>query len=389
MPSSPITDSVAQPGRGGQLLDLLATVPDPRDPRGVRYRLSGMLAVAVTAVLAGARSFTAIGEWAADLSSQQLCGLGLGAAPEESTLRKLFARLGADALDRVLGAWLWTRTRVVDGRRVIAIDGKTVRGARTRPDGAAPHLVAAFDHDAGVVLGQLAVAAKSNEIPCVRDLLACFDLTDTIVTLDAMHTQTDTATAITGAGGHYVLTVKGNTPTLRRKLKALPWKDIPAHSVTETGHGRRVTRTIKVAAVPDWIEFPGAAQVAHVRRTVTTKGHKTVEVVYLITSADPPSAPPATLAAWVQGHWAIEDKLHWVRDVTFGEDDSQVRTGQAPRVMATLRNTAISLLRLAGWDNIAKALRHHARDPERALTCLTGGGRYGGRGRRLRVVQTG
>ncbi len=370
MPSSPITDSVAQPGRGGQLLDLLATVPDPRDPRGVRYRLSGMLAVAVTAVLAGARSFTAIGEWAADLSSQQLSGLGLGCAPEESTLRKLFARLGADALDRVLGAWLWTRTRVVDGRRVIAIDGKTVRGARTRPDGAAPHLVAAFDHDAGVVLGQLAVAAKSNEIPCVRDLLACFDLTDTIVTLDAMHTQTDTATAITGAGGHYVLTVKGNTPTLRRKLKALPWKDIPAHSVTETGHGRRVTRTIKVAAVPDWIEFPGAAQVAHVRRTVTTKGHKTVEVVYLITSADPPSAPPATLAAWVQGHWAIEDKLHWVRDVTFGEDDSQVRTGQAPRVMATLRNTAISLLRLAGWDNIAKALRHHARDPERALTCL-------------------
>ena len=247
---------------------------------------------------------------------------------------------------------------------MIAIDGKTVRGARTRPDGAAPHLVAAFDHDAGVVLGQLAVAAKSNEIPCVRDLLACFDLTDTIVTLDAMHTQTDTATAITGAGGHYVLTVKGNTPTLRRKLKALPWKDIPAHSVTETGHGRRVTRTIKVAAVPDWIEFPGAAQVAHVRRTVTTKGHKTVEVVYLITSADPPSAPPATLAAWVQGHWAIEDKLHWVRDVTFGEDDSQVRTGQAPRVMATLRNTAISLLRLAGWDNIAKALRHHARDPQ-------------------------
>lgn len=80
MPSSPITDSVAQPGRGGQLLDLLATVPDPRDPRGVRYRLSGMLAVAVTAVLAGARSFTAIGEWAADLSSQQLCGLGLGGA---------------------------------------------------------------------------------------------------------------------------------------------------------------------------------------------------------------------------------------------------------------------------------------------------------------------
>ena len=370
MPSSPITDAVAQPGRGAQLLDLLARVPDPRDPRGVRYRLAGMLAVAVSAVLTGARSFTAIGEWAAELSGDHLSRLGLAAAPEESRLRKLFARLDADALDRVLGAWWWTRTSVVDGRRVIAIDGKTVRGARTRPDGAAPHLVAAFDHAAGVVLGQLAVAAKSNEIPCVRDLLACFDLTDTIVTLDAMHTQADTATAITSGSGHYLLTIKGNTPTLHRKLKALPWKDIPAHSVTQTGHGKRTTRTIKVATVPDWVEFPGAAQVAHVRRTVTTKGKKTVEVVYLITSADPATAPPATLAAWVQDHWSIENSLHWVRDVTLGEDDSQVRTGQAPRIMASLRNIVISLLRLAGWDNIAKALRHHARNPDRALTCL-------------------
>ncbi len=145
---------------------------------------------------------------------------------------------------------------------------------------------------------------------------------------------------------------------------------MPAHSSTDTGHGRRVTRTIKVAAAPHWVDFPDAAQVAQVRRTLTKHGKKTVEVVYLITSADPAAAPPATLAAWVQGHWGIETKLHYVRDVTFGEDLSQVRTGQAPRVMATLRNTAISLLRLNGWTNIAKALRHHARDPERALTCL-------------------
>lgn len=376
MSSSPIRDVVAQPARADRLLDLLATVPDPRDPRGVRYQLAGLLAVAVSAVLTGARSFAAIGEWAADLSGQQLSRLGLGAAPEESTLRKLFARLDADALDRVLGVWLFTRTRLVHGRRVIAIDGKTVRGARRRPDGTAPHLVAAFDHAAGVVLGQLAVDAKTNEIPCVRDLLACFDLADTTVTLDAMHTQTETATAITDAGGQYVLTVKANTPTLLRQLKALPWKDMPSHSVTTTGHGKRTTRTIKVAAAPAWVTFPGAGQVAQVRRTVTIKskgkkkGKKSVEVVYLITSADPATAPPQTLAAWVKGHWSIENNLHWVRDVTFGEDLSQVRTGHAPRLMATLRNTAISLLRLDGWNNIAKALRHHARDPDRALTCL-------------------
>jgi len=205
-------------------------------------------------------------------------------APEESTLRKLFARLDADALDRVLGAWLWTRSGVVQGRRVIALDGKTIRGARTATT-AAPHLVAALDHTNGTVLGQVAIAAKSNEIPAVRDLLACFDLTGVVVTVDAMHTQVDTATAITSAGGHYVFTVKGNTPTLHRQLKALPWKDVPAHSATVTRNGRRATRTIKVAAAPDWIGFPGARQVAQVRRTVTTRGKKSVEVVYLIRGA--------------------------------------------------------------------------------------------------------
>jgi predicted transposase YbfD/YdcC len=372
MSSSPIAVGCALPDRVEQLLDLLARVPDPRDPRGVRYRLAGVLAVAVTAVVAGARSFAAIGEWAADLPGADLVRIGLAAAPDESTLRKLFARLDADLLDQLLGAWLWTRSTVVHGRRVIAVDGKTVRGARNRANNGqvAPHLVAALDQATGTVLGQVAVAAKSNEIPAARDLLACFDLTAAVITVDAMHTQTDTATAVTAAGGHYVFTVKGNTPTLHRQLKALPWKDVPAHSVTVSGHGRRATRTIKVISSPAWVGFAGAAQVAQLRRTVTRAGKKTVEVVYLITSADHTTAPPAVLAAWVQGHWAIENKLHWVRDVTFDEDRSQVRTGQAPRVMATLRNTAISLLRLAGWTNIAQALRHHARDPQRALTAM-------------------
>lgn len=137
-----------------------------------------------------------------------------------------------------------------------------------------------------------------------------------------------------------------------------------------TGRGRRTRRTIKVVAAPAWIDFHRAAQVAQIRRTVTRQGRKTVEVVSIITSADHRAAPPATLAAWVQGHWSIENQLHWVRDVTFDEDRSQVRTGNAPRVMATLRNAGISLLRLAGHTNIAAALRHHCRDPDRAINAL-------------------
>ncbi len=371
MPSLPILPAaVYLPGRP-DLLTLFGSVPDPRDRRGVRHRLPVILALGVAAVLTGARSFAAIGEWVADQCDETLAlvGADVGRRPTESTIRRAFTRLDANLLDQVIGAHLWTRTQLVAGQRVIAIDGKTVRGARTA-GAVAPHLVAAFDHTAGAVVGQVAVAAKSNEIPAVRNLLATFDLTDVVITVDAMHTQTDTAKLITGAGGDYVFTVKKNQPGLHAQCKNLPWKNVPAHRVTAAGHGRRTTRTIKVLDAPAWVGFASAAQIAQVRRTVTKAGKKSVEVVYLITSATHQDAPPETLARWVQGHWGIENRLHWCRDVTFDEDRSQVRTGNAPQVMATIRNTTISLLRLTGWTNIAAGLRHHAAHPDQAITCL-------------------
>jgi predicted transposase YbfD/YdcC len=164
------------------------------------------------------------------------------------------------------------------------------------------------------------------------------------------------------------MTVKANMPTLHRQLKKLPWAAIPAISSVSKDHGRRARRTIKAALAPAWIGFDGAAQVAQLRRTVTRNGKKTVEVVYLITSDK--DVDPATLAAWVRSHWEIENCLHWVRDVTYLEDKSLVRTGHAPRVMASLRSLAISLLRLDGQGNIAAANRHHLRDPQRTLKLL-------------------
>jgi predicted transposase YbfD/YdcC len=287
---------------------------------------------------------------------------------EESTFRRAFALVSADVLDQVLGAWLWTRAARAGGRLVIAVDGKTVRGAKGK-NGKAPHLVAALAHGIGAVLGQVAVDEKSNEIPAVRELLKAFaDLSGVVLTIDAMHTQHDTAQLILGRGADYVMTVKGNMPTLHQQLRKLPWARIPSVSSVSKDHGRRARRTVKVALAPSWIGFEGAAQVAQLRRTVTKKGKKTVEVVYLITSDR--SASPETLAAWVRQHWHIENKLHWVRDVTYQEDKSLVRTGNAPRVMATLRSLAISLLRLDGHANIAAANRHHARDPQRTLKLL-------------------
>jgi predicted transposase YbfD/YdcC len=373
--------------RSRYLLDLLAQVPDPRKRRGRRHCLAGLLAVGIAAVIAGSRSFAAIGLRAADAGPVALTALGADRGPaEESTFRRAFALVGADVLDQVPGTWLWTRAARAGGRLVIAVDGKTVRGAKTK-GGKAPHLVAALARGIGAVLGQVAADAKSSEIPAVRELLKTFaDLAGVVLTIDAMHTQHDTAQLILGRGADYVMTVKANMPALHQQLKKLPWARVPSASSVSTDHGRRARRTIKVVLAPAWIGFDGAAQVAQLRRTVTKPGKKTVEVVYLVTSD--PDASPETLAARVRSHWHIENKLHWVRDVTYQEDKSLVRTGNAPRVMATLRSLAISLLRLDGYKNIARANRHHARDPQRtvkllrtaASTTLLADSRSGGRG---------
>lgn len=181
--------------------------------------MGALIAVAVCAVVAGARGFTAIGEWARDAGVAALARLGLERGRvDESTLRRLFALLDADGLDAVLGAWALARTALVAGRRVIAIDGKTVRGARGGGS-SAPHLVAALAHGSGAVLGQVAVGEKSNEIPAARELLQLLDLDGVVVTMDALHTQHDTAALVAGAGGDYVLTVKANQKSLHAQLK--------------------------------------------------------------------------------------------------------------------------------------------------------------------------
>lgn len=243
--------------------------------------------------------------------------------------------------------------------------------------GGAPHLISALDQGTGAVVAQQRVEDKTSEIPALKDLLAPHDLTGAVVTADALHTQAGTAEWITSRGGDYLLTVKGNQPGLRAKLKALPWKDVPAATGVDRSHGRRVRRTIKAVATPAWIEFPGAAQVLQVRRTRTSKKNnkskRVTEVVYLVCSIPTERARPDTVAAWTRGHWAIENRLHWIRDVTYDEDRHQLRTGSGPQVMATLRNLAISLIRLAygTTQSIASANRAMTRRPTKAIKLLT------------------
>jgi predicted transposase YbfD/YdcC len=169
---------------------------------------------------------------------------------------------------------------------------------------------------------------------------------------------------------HWILTVKANHPGLLKRLRGLPWKQIPVadHSHGKR-HGRTESRTVKVTTVAAGIGFPHARQAVQVTRRTrrgTTARWRT-ETVYAVTDLDYDQISPADLADAIRAHWGIENRLHWVRDVTFAEDLSQVRTGAGPAVMATLRNLAISVHRLAGAANVAAASRHVARHPARAL----------------------
>jgi predicted transposase YbfD/YdcC len=229
-----------------------------------------------------------------------------------------------------------------------------------------------MDHTSRAVLAQADVEATTNEIARFRPLLEGLDLADTVVTADALHTQREHADwLVTAKHAAYLLMVKANQPTLHHQLRRLPWGDIPAQDHTrDRGHGRVEVRRLQVTTVAG-LDFPHAAQAIRITRRVRLlagRRWRTV-TVYAVTSLTTAQASPARLADWIRGHWGIE-ALHHLRDTTFAEDASQVRTGTAPRAMASLRNLAIGILRARGDHNIAAALRRNARDATRVLPLL-------------------
>jgi len=373
------------------LLGYLAQLADPRQRRGRRHPLVGVLGVAVCAVLAGAKSLAAIGEWASDAPGQVLAALGIrrdpltGAfrPPAEATVRRVLARIDPDALDRAIGAWLADQQPPVPAtrpppaattrlpRRAVAVDGKTLRGSGHH--GAVPvHLLAVMDHTSRGVLGQTQVDATTNEITQFRPLLEGLDLAATVITADALHTQREHADwLVTHKHAAYLLIVKGNQPALHHQLKILPWRQVPiADHTRDRGHGRVELRRLQVTTVTG-LDFPHATQAIRITRRVRALGSRRwrTVTVYAITSLTAGQASPARLADWIRGHWGIE-ALHHIRDTTFAEDASQTRTGTTPRAMASLRNLAIGILHARGHRNIAAALRRNARDATRVLPLL-------------------
>jgi len=402
MALSRVAARVVESGPGGENLPAgtwqrLAALPDPRSPQGRIYPLACLIAVAVCAfTAAGNDRFTAVGQWIKRASQEDLARLrapwdpiaGQYRVPDEKTIRVVLDRLDPRALARALlgprprgcrrpggpsasvrgyrarRAAQQARTLARDRLRAVAVDGKTSRGAR-RADGTRVHLLGAAEHG-GHLLDHIEVGVKHNETSHFSELLGSLDLDGAVVTFDALHTVRANLNWLAGdKKAHYIAVVKKNQPLLHARIKALPWRQVPAASATrDTGHGRIETRTLKSAHVSR-LDFPHARQAIKItrRRQDTSTGKTSRETVYAITSLTSAEATVEDLARLVREHWSIEAHHH-IRDTTFSEDTATSRTGSGPANLATIRAAIIAAIKDAGYLHVPEGRRDHATPAE-------------------------
>ena len=356
---------------------------------------------------AGHHSLVAIAEWAHRCDQAVLARLGCPfdpfagrfRAPGERTFRDVFARVDPGALTAAGFARLTSLAPSVVGplgpdgipereqrrahrtsarspdqrrrRRAFAVDGKCLRGA-VRADDSRVFVLTAVRHDDALTTALHEIGTKPTryEIAPLLDTIDDQDLNDAVVTVDALHAQRAHATyLVEQRKAPYLLSVKSNQPKLSSQLSRLAWKQAPVMDrCRDRGHGREEIRELQVVTV-DGLLFPHARQAMRIRRKrrrIDTRKWST-KSVYAVTNLEAHEASPAELAAWSRGHWIIENKIHWVKDVTFAEDASQVRRHRTPAVMSSLRDLARATLHRAGWANIANGRRAHTR-PEDVLT---------------------
>lgn len=360
----------------GGLWRRLAELTDGRRARGKRYTLPLLLVLIVLAKLSGEDRPSGIADWVRHRRAQlaQALGVRLPRAPHHNTDRRILAQAVEPAeLDAAVGAYVGALPQV--GTSVlISIDGKTIRGTIDATDPHGEHLLVAYLPREGVVLMQLSVGHKANEISVAPALLRCLDLRGKIVAGDALHTQRGVSAQILAAGGNYLWFAKDNQPTLRADIDELVTGDdrtveggrLPhdfrtARQVAK-GHGRREVRQLTTSAeLTGYSDWPGLAQVFRLerQRLEITTGKEHHEVVDGLTSLTPAEASPARLLTLTRAYWGVENGLHYRRDVTFREDATRLTQSHAGHVMASLNNLVISLLRLAGSTNLAAARRYY------------------------------
>jgi len=357
------------------ILTHFAALPDPRRERLRRHRLLDLIAIAICAVVAGCDDWVEVAAYGRQQETWLKTFLPLpNGIPSHDTFSRVFRLLDPAAFRRCFTRWI-EAVQAATGGKLVAIDGKTLRHSFDTAAGrSALHLVSAWAGQNQLVLGQVAVDGKSNEITAVPELLALLDLKGATVTLDAMGCQKEIAAAIRAAGADYILAVKGNQNTLYEGLSDFfvdcldnDFAGVPHryHKSVGRGHGRHETRHYYVADVPEALrtraQWRDLRSVGMVYAEREVGGRIEGEARLFISSL---RAQVRAFARAVRGHWGIENQLHWALDVTFGEDASRVRKDQGPENLAWLRRVAVSLLRneptkasikckrkMAGWDD--------------------------------------
>lgn len=393
LPTSPSVDLLpcARRASAPALLQYLHQVPDPRDPRGLRHPLPAILLLTVVAVLAGRTHNLGISEWGrgSEAALQEALGFKAGKTPAPSTFHEVFRRLDWEAFSQQLREWavaLW-RFLDPDGQAALACDGKAVRGS-ARAGAEVSHLLSVFCSDLGITLDLAPVHHKSGELAAAPALLLRVGLAGRIITLDALFTHAELATAIVQAGGDYVLPVKGNQPALRDAIQDLcaatrsdPTPGCEAQT-DDRKHGRREFRYLR--SVPLTAEhaltWGEARQVFRLERRRFYRDRQGKEryaytVTYGITSLGAAEADAARLLALVRGHWGIEVRSHWVRDTTLREDASRTATAEIVQVLTGVRCAALTLLHRYGKAqriSVASAGRRLQQDPWQALRLVRG-----------------
>lgn len=365
------------------LIVVLAEVTDFRRPRGKRHALPAILALVCVAILCGYRSYSAIAQWARVYPRELVVALGLTHAtpPCAATLFTILRNLDRKQIESKLGEWAESVLSALPPQptedEAEALDGKTLRGS-LHQGALDTHLLSALSHRLGLTLAQQGVNDKTNEITHALPLLRGLVLEGRILTMDALLTQRSIAQAIVEAGADYVMLAKANQPQLEADIALVftepPEDDPQSHAETiDRAHGRIEQRRLTLSsALADFSDWPGLKQVFRLERKTILRstGEIRTETVHGLTSLDSTQAAAQRLLGLTRCHWHIENRSHWVRDVTFDEDRSQVRCGSTPELMAAFRNTAIGLLRVAGESNIAAACRRLAAQPRSAIALI-------------------
>lgn len=362
------------------LVDALKSVPDPRQPQGKRHDWTLILTLIGCAMLSGQLNGRAIAQWVREHAEELITHLHPSRTylPSESTLRRALRSVDVTCLEAAIAALAPDSDRETPSLRAVAGDGKAVRGAGRAGD---PLMVVALaDHSTGRVVVQDAVAQGSSEQACLPTIVAEHPIAQQVVTLDALHTDRKLAQQIVDQAGYYLMIVKGNRSKLYTAIADVfalpPWQsaaespELQQHRTIDKGHGRIEWRTLtSTTALNAYLDWPAVQQVLRreCRRAILKTGDVTDEITYGITNLPPSVADAAQLEQLWRGHWTIENRVHYVRDVSLGEDACRIHTGNAPHALTVLRNALIALVRAAGWAYMPDALRHYGANLVRAL----------------------